>query len=173
VKVVPVARVAPRCIVYSTAGLRWSPGFTTNWWAEKTKIARTTTCTRTHFYMTYIPVHERALSDFDGDFLPDLGTQHPPAEICPDNSSLSPIALKIGLKSCGLGPASFEPMYVWFGLNSNYPGKRGIILGQNFESGFRRRISKKKNHDCIVVWWKNIFFRKEKLKCTTANVIKW
>ena len=24
--------------------------------------------------------------------------------------------------------------------------RRGIILGQNFESGFRRRISKKKNH---------------------------
>ena len=57
---------------------------------------------------------------------------------------------------------------------------RAIVCGEidlcwNFESGFRRRISKKKNHDCIVVWWKNIFFRKEKLKCTTttANVIKW
>ena len=54
----------------------------------------------------------RALSDFDGDFLADLGTQHPPAEICPDNSSLSPIALKIGLKVAGAAPASFEPMYV-------------------------------------------------------------
>ena len=53
-----------------------------------------------------------ALSDFDGDFLPDLGTQHPPADYCARNSSLGPIALKIGLKVVGPGPASFEPMYV-------------------------------------------------------------
>ena len=49
-----------------------------------------------------------ALSDFDGDFLPDLGTQHPPANYCARNSSLSPIALKIGSKDAG----PFEPMYV-------------------------------------------------------------
>ena len=49
----------------------------------------------------------------------------------------------------------------------------GVILDQNFESEFRRTISKKKNHDCIVVWWKNIFFRKQKLKYTTVNVIIW
>ena len=54
----------------------------------------------------------RALSDFDGDFLPDLGTQHHPAEVCPDNSSLSLIAVKIGLKVVAGTDASFEPMYV-------------------------------------------------------------
>ena len=63
-----------------------------------------------YVYMVYI--HIRALSDFDGDFLPDLGTQHPPAEICPDNSSLGPIALKIGLKVAAESAASFEPMYM-------------------------------------------------------------
>ena len=46
-------------------------------------------------------LYTRALSDFDGDFLPDLGTQHPPADYCARNSSLGPIALKIGLKVAG------------------------------------------------------------------------
>ena len=46
---------------------------------------------------------------------------------------------------------------------------RAIVCGEidlcwNFESGFRRRISKKKNHDCIVVWWKNIFFEKKRVE---------
>ena len=71
-----------------------------------------------------------ALSDFDGDFLPDLGTQHPPAEICPDNSSLGPIALKIGLKVAGPCPASFEPMYVWFGIKLELSGQ--ISAGELF-----------------------------------------
>ena len=52
----------------------------------------------------------RALSDFDGDFLPDFGTEDSPADYCARNSSLSPIALKIGLKVAGESPASFEPM---------------------------------------------------------------
>ena len=42
-----------------------------------------------------------ALSDFDGDFLPDFGTEDSPADYCARNSSLSPIALKIGLKVAG------------------------------------------------------------------------
>ena len=68
-------------------------------------------CMNVHMY-----IHVRALSDFDGDFLPDFGTEDSPADYCARNSSLSPIALKIGLKVAGPGPASFEPMYVWFGL---------------------------------------------------------
>ena len=71
------------------------------------------TCTAVLVHVTGVQVHTcRALSDFDGDFLADLGTQHPPAEICPDNSSLGPIALKIGLKVAAESAASFEPMYV-------------------------------------------------------------
>ena len=57
-----------------------------------------------------------AVSDFDGDFLPDFGTEDSPADYCARNSSLSPIALKIGLKVADAASASFEPMYVWFGL---------------------------------------------------------
>ena len=40
--------------------------------------------------------------------------------------------------------------------------RRGIILGQKFESGFRRRISKKKNHDCVLLDDENIFFFENK-----------
>ena len=54
----------------------------------------------------------RASSDFDGDFAPEFGTEDSPADYCARNSSLSPIALKIGLKVAGPGPASFEHMYV-------------------------------------------------------------
>ena len=54
----------------------------------------------------------RALSDFDGDFAPEFGTEDSPADYCARNSSLSPIALKIGLKVARPSPASFEPMYV-------------------------------------------------------------
>ena len=64
-----------------------------------------------------------ALSDFDGDFLPEFGTEDSPADYCPDNSSLSPIALKIGLKVAGAAPASFEPMYVWFGIKLELSGQ--------------------------------------------------
>ena len=62
----------------------------------------------------------------DGDFLPDFGdryrygtcTQHPPANYLSRYSSLSPIALKIGLKDAAL--ASFEPMCTCdLDLNSN------------------------------------------------------
>ena len=67
-------------------------------------------CTCTH--IPYIPGTCRALSDFDGDFFPDFGTEDSPADYCARNSSLSPIALKIGLKVAGESPASFEPMYV-------------------------------------------------------------
>ena len=80
----------------------------------------------------------RALSDFDGDFLPDLGTQHPPAEICPDNSSLSPIALKIGLKVAGpvriMRPHLLSLCTCDLDLNSNYPGKspQGNYFGPKF-----------------------------------------
>ena len=68
-----------------------------------------------HRYRVPVQVHVqvcRALSDFDGDFLPDLGTQHPPADYCARNSSLGPIFLKIGLKVAAESAASFEPMYV-------------------------------------------------------------
>jgi hypothetical protein len=52
------------------------------------------------------------------------------------------------------GAESFKPMYVRFDkweVILRHDVRRGIILGQHFESGFRRRISKKKNHDCIGV----------------------
>ena len=52
----------------------------------------------------------RALSNFDGDFAPEFGTEDSPADYCPDNSSLSPIALKIGLKVAG------HPQGNYFGL---------------------------------------------------------
>ena len=67
---------------------------------------------------THVPVHVyidmyiRASSDFDGDFAPGFGTEDSPANYCARNSSLSPFALKIGLKVAGGSPASFEPMYV-------------------------------------------------------------
>ena len=54
----------------------------------------------------------RASSDFDGDFAPGFGTEDSPANYCARNSSLSPIALKIGLKVAAESAASFEPMYV-------------------------------------------------------------
>ena len=73
-------------------------------------------CTQLYLYLcTFIIecTHDiRAPSDFDGDFLPDFGTEDSPADYCARNSSLSPIALKIGLKVAGESPASFEPMYV-------------------------------------------------------------
>ena len=59
----------------------------------------------------------RALSDFDGDFSRDFGTEDSPADYCPRFATWSRIALKIGLKDAGPGPASFEPMYVWFGFH--------------------------------------------------------
>ena len=61
--------------------------------------------------MTYM-IRVRALSDFDGDFAPEFGTEDSPADYCARNSSLSPIALKIGLKVAAESAASFEPMYV-------------------------------------------------------------
>ena len=86
----------------------------------------------TNLYVWYLctHIHVWALSDFDGDFLPDLGTQHPPAEICPDNSSLSPIALKIGLNVVEESAASFELMYMWFGLTLELSGQ--ISAGELF-----------------------------------------
>ena len=91
-----------------------------------------------HDYIQFITFFIRALSDFDGDFLPDLGTQHPPAEICPDNSSLSPIALKIGLKVAGpvriMRPHLLSLCTCDLDLNSNYPGKspQGNYFGPKF-----------------------------------------
>jgi len=94
--------------------------------------------------MTYI--HAGALSDFDGDYAPEIGTEDPLRTSYRRTSSQNPIALKIGLKVAGA--------YVRFHkreVSRRHDVRRGIILGQNFESGFRRRISKKKIHDCIVV----------------------
>ena len=71
-----------------------------------------------------------ALSDFDGDFLPDFGTEDSPADYCARNSSLSPIALKIGLKVAAESAASFEPMYMWFGLTLELSGQ--ISAGELF-----------------------------------------
>ena len=69
----------------------------------------------TYLWYLYYMCTRRALSDFDGDFAPEFGTEDSPAEICPDNSSLSPIALKIGLKVAGTVPASFEPTFMAIG----------------------------------------------------------
>ena len=54
----------------------------------------------------------RALSDFDGDYAPEIGTEDPLRTSCRRTSSQNAIALKIGLKVAGESPASFEPMYV-------------------------------------------------------------
>ena len=43
----------------------------------------------THTKLIIVP-YLGALLKFDGDFAPDFGTQHPPANYCPENSSLSP-----------------------------------------------------------------------------------
>ena len=51
--------------------------------------------------MMYVLLVCRALSDFDGDFAPEFGTEDSPADYCARNSSLSPIALKIGSKDAG------------------------------------------------------------------------
>ena len=59
----------------------------------------------------------RASSDFDGDFAPEFGTQHSPANYVSRYARWSPIVLKIGLKDAAPEAASFEPMYVWFGLH--------------------------------------------------------
>ena len=111
----------------------------------------------------------RALSDFDGDYAPEIGTEDPLRTSCRRTSSWDPIALKIGLKVAGESPASFEPMYVRFfkrEVSRRHDVRRGIILGQNFESGFRRRISKKDNHDCIVLcsMIKKYFFFENKVQ---------
>ena len=42
--------------------------------------------------------------------------------------------------------------------------RRGIILGQHFESGFRRRISKKKIMIVLYSMMKKYFFSKTKVK---------
>ena len=66
--------------------------------------------------MSFNKISVRALSDFDGDFLPDLGTQQPPAEICPDNSSLSPHHTYIGSKDAAPGAATFKPIFKAIGF---------------------------------------------------------
>ena len=64
--------------------------------------------------------------------------------------------------------ATFKPMYVRFHkreVSRRHDVRGGIILGQNFESGFRRRISKKKNYDCIVYsMMKKYFFFENKVQ---------
>ena len=57
-------------------------------------------------------VRAGALSDFDGVFLPDFGTQHLPANYLSDNSCEIPIASKSSAKVAAPGAATFEPMYV-------------------------------------------------------------
>ena len=73
-----------------------------------------------------------ALSDFDGDFLPEFGTEDSPADYCARNSSLSPIALKIGLKVW-----AYYVRVIWNHTRiTRAIVRRGIILGQNFENDF-------------------------------------
>ena len=49
-----------------------------------------------------IRVHTcRVLSDFDGDYAPEIGTEDPLRTSCRRTSSQNPIALKIGLKVAG------------------------------------------------------------------------
>ena len=58
----------------------------------------------------------RALSDFDGDFLPDFGTEDSPADYCARNSSLSPNHTYIGSKDAAPGAATFKPIFKAIGL---------------------------------------------------------
>ena len=46
-------------------------------------------------------IHVWALSDFDGDFAPEFGTEDSPADYCARNSSLSPNHTYIGSKDAG------------------------------------------------------------------------
>ena len=59
-----------------------------------------------------------------------LAKNNSPADYCARKSSLGPIALKIGLKVAGTVPASFEHMYVWFGLKLELSGQ--ISAGELF-----------------------------------------
>ena len=45
-----------------------------------------------------------------------LAQNNSPAEICPDNSSLSPNYAYIGLKDVGAAPATFKPIFKAIGL---------------------------------------------------------
>ena len=58
-----------------------------------------------------------ASSDFDGDYLRFCRTNDSPADNCQRFATWNPIVLKIGLKVAAPGAASFEPMYVCFGLH--------------------------------------------------------
>ena len=40
-----------------------------------------------------------------------LAQNNSPAEICPDNSSVSPNQMYIGSKDAGPGPATFKPIF--------------------------------------------------------------
>jgi hypothetical protein len=65
-------------------------------------------------------IRMRALSDFDGVFLPDFGTQHPPANYLSRYARWSSIVMKSSAKDAGPVAASFEPMCLWFGLHLSH-----------------------------------------------------
>ena len=67
-----------------------------------------------YVYMWYMYMYVRALSDFDGDYAPEIGTEDPLRTSCRRTSSQNPIALKIGLKVAAESAATFKPMYVRF-----------------------------------------------------------
>ena len=67
----------------------------------------------------------------------------PPRTSCRRNTSHLPNITYIGLKDARPGLASFKPMYVRFDMWEvilRHDVRRGIILGQHFESEFHRRI---------------------------------
>ena len=93
--------------------------------------------------MYFVVYTSRALLKFDGDFAPDLGTEDIPADIVSEKDFL--------VSDCHRSrPSHLLSLYVLYvrfdkwEIILQHNVRRGIILGQHFESGFRRFVSKKK-----------------------------
>ena len=92
--------------------------------------------------MYFVVYTSRALLKFDGDFAPDLGTEDIPADIVSEKDFL----VSDCHKSRPSHLLSLYVLYVRFDkweIILQHNVRRGIILGQHFESGFRRFVSKK------------------------------
>ena len=64
-----------------------------------------------HMYVYFFMFMLGALSDFDGDYAPEIGTEDPLRTSCRRTSSQNPIALKIGLKVAADSAATFKPIF--------------------------------------------------------------